>query len=177
MVPTITTDRLILRGIESSDSQGIFDLDSDPEVHKYLGQRPITTMTEAEETVRYIQGQYKNHGFGRWAIIDKATNEFVGWGGLKYETGVRSDGPYNDVGYRLKRKFWGKGIASEVAMMAMDYGFNTLKLDAIYAGAHIDNIGSNKILLKIGLKYIETFEYDNLPHYWYGIQRDEWINS
>ncbi len=162
----IETDRLVMRAFTEGDAHGIFELDSDPEVHKYLGNKPIKTIEEAQSIIRYILDQYEKYSLGRLAIIDKNTNEFVGWSGLKYETEVRKEMPYYDIGYRLKRKFWGCGIATETAMASMKYGFNTLKLNDIYGGADIDNIASNKILKKIGLQWIETFEYDNSPHHW-----------
>ena len=170
----VETPRLLLRPIQNTDAKGIFELDSDPEVHRYLGNRPIQSMKEAEGIVAYIQEQYETYGFGRWAVIDKATNEFAGWSGLKYETKVRKDMDYNDLGYRLKRSFWGLGIATETALEALKFGFQTLGLDEIYAGADVNNIGSNKVLQKVGLKHLETFEYDGSPHHWYMIDRTMW---
>ncbi len=173
----IETDRLILRSFNEDDVQGIFELDSDPEVHRYLGNKPITTMDQAKSIVAYILSQYDQYGMGRLAIVNKATNEFVGWSGIKYETEVRKNMPYYDIGYRLKRKFWGQGIASEAAHASIDYGFNTQKLKEIYGGADIDNIASNKILQKIGLQWIETFEFDGAPHHWYGIKREDLLSK
>ena len=170
----IETNRLILRAIEEEDVQGMFELDSDPEVHKYLGNKPIKSLQESASVIKYIQQQYEDHGIGRWAVIDKTTNEFIGWSGLKYEKEVRSDMDYYDLGYRLKRKFWGRGIATETSLEALKYGFEVLNLKEIYAGAHVENIGSNKVLQKVGLQFIETFEYDSAPHHWYGITREGW---
>ena len=173
----IETERLILRTVEDKDIQGIYELDSDPEVHRYLGKRPIKSLAEAQSIIDYIKGQYQAYGIGRWAIIDKVSKEFIGWTGLKYETEVRSDMDYYDVGYRLKKKFWGKGIATETAILSLKYGFETLKLTDIYAGAHINNIGSNKVLKKAGLRYLETFEYDGEPHHWYNINKNNWSSN
>ena len=170
----LETQRFILRNIEDSDVQGIFDLDSDPEVQRYLGLPPITSMEEAEGIVRYIQGQYESYGIGRWAVIEKASGEFVGWSGLKFETEVREEMDYYDLGYRLKRKFWGQGIATETSIAALDHGFKTLRLPKIYAGAHVDNIASNKVLQKMGMKHLETFMFEGKPHHWYRIRPEEW---
>jgi len=165
----IETERLILREIDERDVQGIFELDSDPEVHRYLGNKPIASIEESESIIEYIMNQYKVNGIGRWAVIEKATNEFIGWAGLKYEKEVRKEMNYYDLGYRLKRKFWGKGIATEAAIESLKYGFNSMGLEEIYAGAHINNIASNKILRKLGFRFLETFEYDGSPHHWYKI--------
>lgn len=170
----IETDRLILREIEEYDVQGILELDSDPEVHRYLGEKPIKSIEESESIIRYIRNQYEEDGMGRWAVIDKMTNEFIGWSGLKYEKEVREEMHYYDLGYRLKKKFWGKGIATETALESLKYGFQKMDLKEIYAGAHVENIASNKVLQKVGLTYLETFEYDNEPHNWYKIDKMEW---
>lgn len=169
----IETKRLILREIEERDFQGMFSLDSDPGVHRYLGKKPIKSIEESKSIITYIRNQYEEHGIGRWAVIDKTTNEFIGWAGLKYEKEVRPE-PYYDLGYRLRKKFWGQGIATEAALESLNYGFGTMGLKEIYAGAHIDNVASNKVLQKVGLKFIETFEFDGDPHHWYGIAKNEW---
>jgi ribosomal-protein-alanine N-acetyltransferase len=173
----VETKRLILREIEASDVQGIYELDSDSEVHKYLGNKPITSMKEAENTISYIRNQYKKYGIGRWAVIDKDTNEFIGWSGLKYEEYVRTDMNYYDLGYRIKKKFWGKGIATETSKAALNYGFQIINLENIFAGAHIQNFASNRVLQKVGLKFIETFEYDGEAHNWYKIEKSNWLKS
>lgn len=170
----IETKRLILREITEADVNGIFELDSDPDVHKYLGNKPIKSLEESKAIIKYIQKQYEENGIGRWAVVDKVTNEFIGWSGLKYEKEVRKEMDYYDLGYRLKKKFWGKGIATETALESLNYGFQKLNLNEIFAGAHIENIASNKVLQKVGLKFIETFEFDGAPHHWYKLNRDEW---
>nr|WP_245402681.1 GNAT family N-acetyltransferase [Pontibacter sp. E15-1] len=162
-----------MREILESDAQDIFELDSDPEVHTYLGNKPIKSIEEAQGIVNYIREQYKENGIGRWAVIDKKTHEFLGWSGLKYEKVLRKNFPYYDVGYRLKKQYWGKGVATETAVAALAYGFQKLHLPEIYAAAHVENIASNKILQKIGMKFIETFECDGVLNNWYKIERPE----
>lgn len=139
----IETNRFILREIAETDLEGIYELESDAEVHNYLGKKPIRNFEEAKSVIDYIRKQYKDEGIGRWAIIDKGTNEFVGWSGLKYEREVRQEMNYYDLGYRLKKKYWGQGIATETAFESLKYGFDELNLQEIFGGAHIENIASN----------------------------------
>ncbi|MFT5581641.1 MAG: ribosomal-protein-alanine N-acetyltransferase [Lentimonas sp.] len=162
----LITERLILRNLEKKDLQGMFELDSDPAVHEFLGKNPISKMSQAKETIDWVQKQYKEIGYGRWAVIEKESNEFVGWCGLKYETQVR-EYPYHDIGYRLKQKFWRKGYGFEAAKACLEYGIDELKLKKINASAHPDNVGSNKILQKIGLKLEGTFLHDGEEVNWY----------
>jgi len=171
---SIKTERLILRDVREQDIPGLYELDADSAVHQYLGKRPIMSIEEAVETYHYIKGQYKAHGIGRWAVIERASDSFVGWCGLKYERQVREDMDYYDLGYRLRKPFWNKGFATEAAAASLKYGFQTMKLREIYAGAHAENIGSNKVLQKVGLRFIEPFEYDHMPHNWYGVTKSEW---
>lgn len=172
----IETDRFIIRDIELTDVKGMFKLDSDPEVHKYLGNKPIKTLKEAEEIIKFIRQQYISNGIGRWAVIDKSTNEFIGWTGLKLEEKIRADTTYYDLGYRLIQKHWGKGIATETAIASLNYGFEKLDLKEICACADVNNLGSNKILSKIGLKFIETFIFEDTPVNWYKLTKKEWID-
>ena len=170
----LETDRLILRNIQLSDIEGMFELDSDPEVHKYLGNKPFATKSQSENNIKDILKQYKNYGIGRWAMVDKMSNEFMGWSGLKFNT-ITLNGHTNfyDVGYRIIKRFWGKGYATESSIATLNYGFNTLNLDTIYGITEKDNQASHQILLKIGLKYIEDFydEKANLNLRWYNISK------
>lgn len=170
----LETDRLILRNIQLTDIDGMFELDSDPEVHKYLGNKPFKTKSQSEANIYEIIKQYEIYGIGRWAMVDKMSNEFMGWSGLKFNT-ITLNGHTNfyDVGYRIIKRFWGKGYATESSIAALDYGFNTLNLDTIYGITEKDNQASHQILLKIGLKYIEDFydEKANLNLRWYNISK------
>ena len=95
------TNRLILREIIPKDEVGFYELDSDAEVHKYIESKTIDTIEQARETIRFIRQQYIDNGIGRWAIIEKETNNFIGWTGLKLirkETNNHIN--YYDLGYR-----------------------------------------------------------------------------
>ena len=170
----IETERLILRNLLPSDVDGMFELDSDPEVHKYLGNKPLKNISQSEKVIKLIIKQYEDYGIGRWAVINKQTNEFMGWSGLKFNTNTLNDHTnFYDIGYRIIKRFWGKGYATESAFAGLDYGFNTLKLKTIYGITELNNQASHQVLLKIGLKHIENF-YDktsNLNLRWYNISK------
>ena len=77
------TQNLILREIVVEDTYDMFRLDSDPLVHKYLGNNPIRCMGKARRYIDYIRMQYEKYGIGRWAAIEKSTGDWIGWTGLK----------------------------------------------------------------------------------------------
>ena len=166
------TERFILREILPTDAEGFFELNADPEVQKYLGNKPITSTTQAIADINFIRAQYLSNGIGRWAIIDKKTNKFIGWTGLKLiteETNHHKN--YYDLGYRLIKRYWGQGIATETAIASLEYAFDKLQANEVYAIADCENDGSNKILNKIGFSFIETFNFDGIKHNWYKIER------
>lgn len=171
----IETERLIIRDIEEYDVEGIFKLDSDPDVHEFLGKQPITTIEQAREVIDYIRNQYIKNGIGRWAVIDKETGDFIGWSGLKYEDGVREEFNYYDLGYRFRKEYWGKGIATETAIESLKYGFEILNLKEIGAAADVHHTASNKVLKKAGLKFIEIFDFEGDPHNFYNLRKSEWL--
>ncbi|REE07934.1 RimJ/RimL family protein N-acetyltransferase [Winogradskyella pacifica] len=166
----IETERLILRPITEQDVHDFFELDSNPNVHVYLGNTPVKTLEESEVMIANILKQYETNHIGRLALIEKNTNAFIGWSGLKYETILRKEFNYYDIGYRLKEQFWGKGYATEAALASLDYGFKDLKLEKIGAAADVNHIASNTILRKIGMQHKGTFEYEGDVCNWYELQ-------
>lgn len=171
----VETDRILMRGLVREDVDAFFEMDSDPEVHTYLGKKPITSKQEALDMIDFIRQQYLDYGIGRWAIIDKETNEFVGWGGMKYRTDVTNGHTnYYDVGYRLLRKYWGKGYATESAKASLKYAFEVLNLDKVYAMAHVDNAASRNALQKSGLKITDQYDHEGLLCDWFEISNQDW---
>ncbi len=153
------TPRLILRQFTEDDASLILQLNSDPEIVKYVHELILKTEEEAKAILlNNILPQYKNN-LGRWAIHTKDNNEFIGWCGLKY----RPEPDEIDLGYRLIQKAWGKGFATEAAQYTLDHGFKTLSLKLITGRAHIENIASIKVLEKLGMDYIGEGIVDNCP--------------
>ena len=178
----IETERLILRELQDGDLQAWHEMDSDPLVHKYLGNQPVKNFEEIESAFQFIRQQYAENGIGRWAAIEKKTGNFIGWSGLKFIREYENNHiNFYDVGYRLDPKYWGKGYATESAKAAIAYGFTRMNLNEIFGMADIHNINSRKVLEKCGLKYVETFEFPLLKAQcdWLKITKVEWqkINS
>ncbi|MGH1387509.1 GNAT family N-acetyltransferase [Kordia sp.] len=173
----LETERLIIRGLIEQDIDGMFALDSDPEVHKYLGNKPIKQKEEALKYIKDVNKQYAERGIGRWAIEIKETGEFVGWCGLRLYTEYTFNNQTNfhDIGYRLRREFWGKGYATEASVACLDYAWNVLKLEKVYGITEMGNEASHKVLLKIGLNYIEDFHYEPEDKMlrWYAIKNPQ----
>ncbi|WP_026727965.1 GNAT family N-acetyltransferase [Flavobacterium denitrificans] len=164
----IETERLLLREFLLSDADGMFELDSNPKVHLFLGNNPVKKPEESIEYIHFVQKQYKDFGTGRWAVILKETNEFLGWSGIKFITDeINGHKNFYEIGYRFIEKHWGKGYATEAGKAFVNYAFNEMKVDALYAYADAGNENSRKILEKLGLQYVNSFEYEGETEVWY----------
>ena len=169
------TERLIIREIEISDTDVMLVLHSDPEVHRYLGNKTITSREGIIDAIISLGKQYADFGVGRWAMINKKTDEFIGWTGFQFVTeSINNHKDFYDLGYRLLKKFWGQGFATESAFASIDYVFDKLGASVIYGMADIDNEGSNKILRNVGLRFIESFDNEGVKHNWYKLTRSEY---
>src|SRR5437868_543478 len=109
------TPRLHLREITVDDAKNAYELNLDPEVIKYTGDGPFSSIEDARDFLSKYD-HYKKYGFGRWAVINKTDNDFLGWCGLKY-TEEKNE---FDVGFRFFKKHWNKGYATESAKACID---------------------------------------------------------
>ncbi len=175
----IETERLILRELLPTDVDAFFELESSPEVHKYLGNKPISTIEQAHVGITNIRQQYIDNGIGRWAVVEKASGNFIGWSGLKYiKTTENNHTNFYDVGYRFIPRYWSKGYATESAKAAIDYGFTKMALSEIIGFAMVTNIKSRRALEKCGLKFIESYEnpvWNNAQCDWLKISKQDWL--
>ena len=169
------TNRLILRELLLTNEDFLFKLDSNPLVHKYLGNNPVKDIEEIKKVIQSIRQQYIDNGIGRWAVIEKETGKFMGWSGLKFIKEYENNHiNFYDVGYRLLPEFWGSGYATESAQAALEYGFIQLDLPEIIGMVHEENVASRTVLQKCGLKFIEKFMWGDIRCDWMKITRSEW---
>ncbi|MDP2688373.1 MAG: GNAT family N-acetyltransferase [Aequorivita sp.] len=171
----IETDRLLMRDLMDEDVNGMFAMDSDAEVHTFLGNRPISTLEEAQKMIDSIKQQYIDNGIGRWAVVEKESGHFIGWSGFKLITQViagRSN--FYDLGYRFIKQYWGKGYATETAIASLNYGFSKLDYEEICGMADVNHIASNAILQKIGLVKRNEFTFDGSLHNFYSLKKATW---
>lgn len=147
----LETPRLYLREMTPLDAENAYLLNLDPEVIRYTGDDAFESVAEAK-TFLENYASYRTYGFGRWAVIRKETDEYLGWCGLKYTPELDEF----DIGYRFMKKFWGKGYATEAAKACLEVGFNQFQMKSIIGRAMTQNGASIRILEKIGLSYLEN---------------------
>jgi len=111
----LNTERLFLRELDFSDENDIFEMDSDPDVHRFIDNNPVKSITQTREFIEAIQNQYKESGVARMAVVCKETHECLGWAGFEFfKTPVNNHVNFYELGYRFKKKHWGKGYATEI---------------------------------------------------------------
>jgi ribosomal-protein-alanine N-acetyltransferase len=172
------TERLLLREFRHEDADALFKLDSNPLVHRYLGNKPVQDIAHIHRVIDSVQLQYKQHGIARWIAVEKNSGNIIGWTGLKFCTEEENGHiNYYDVGYRLMPEFWGKGYATESARFAIQYGFDTLHCPYIIGACNHENLASRRALEKCGLVYVEDFYWQDILCNWLIITEEKFRQS
>lgn len=149
------TDRLLLREFSVDDAAHMYALNLDPEVIRYTGDGPFDSVESAKNFLENYD-HYKQYGFGRWAVIRKSDSEWLGWCGLKY-TESRDE---HDIGFRFFKKYWGMGYATEAARKCLEVGFHEFDMPFIVGRAMKANLGSVRVLEKIGMAWWRDFDFE-----------------
>jgi RimJ/RimL family protein N-acetyltransferase len=173
----LETDRLILRKLRAADFELLVDLDSDPDVTFFItGGVPEFN----ESMLRHWLAEYERWpGFGTWGVIEKDTNDLIGWFHLRPEEGT-ADEP--ELGYRFQRGAWGKGYATEGSRALIDKAFSELGATRVFAYALAIHAASRRVMEKSGLRFVRLFHLDwpyKIPgdehgDVEYAITREEW---
>jgi len=157
----ITTERLILRPWKDEDLLPFAEMNADPRVREFF--RSVLTSEQSDAEAMHIHAAYVRDGFSMFAAQLAATGEFVGFIGLVTMTfpipSVAQ--PAVEIGWRLARKHWGKGLATEGARATLRYAFETLKLPEIVAITVPANLRSRHVMDKIGMKHHPELDFDH----------------
>ncbi|WP_214227801.1 GNAT family N-acetyltransferase [Pedobacter sp. B4-66] len=145
----LETERLVVRQIEYTDLNRLNFICSDTELMKYVGDGKPLSKDQVKKWVEVTIINYAEKGFGNYAVVDKETNEVIGYCGLVFSIAINEI----ELIYALIKDYWNKGIGTEVAKAVLDYGLHTIKLKVIYASIDPENIPSQKILERIGFQF------------------------
>lgn len=145
----IETPRLLMRAFTEDDAPAFMPLLNDPEVTRYTNDPPCANVEEVLERMRGASlRDYRVHGYGRHAVIEKSTGRLIGFSGLKYLEDIQEI----DVGYRFIKDCWGKGYATESARAVMDDGITRMGMRRIIGMVVPGNHASVNVLRKLGLR-------------------------
>jgi len=163
----LETPRLILREMTLSDLDFVADMLADPEVMRFYPK--CYSRAEAEHWVRRQVNRYASHGHGLWLVLEKATSEPVGQVGLipQQVDGIEEA----EVGYLIHRPFWRRGLATEAAAASRDYAFQTLGRTRVISLIRPENLPSQGVACKIGMKPEKRTVHAGLDHLVFSVSR------
>jgi RimJ/RimL family protein N-acetyltransferase len=175
----LETDRLTLRQFTVADADNLFDLNSDHEVMRYLnGGKQASREYIRDEVIPFHLDVYERFpGFGTWAAQARPTGEFLGWFHFRVV-----EGQGIDLGYRLHRRAWGNGYATEGSRALISKGFTSLGVERVFGHTMAVNLASRRVLEKSGLALVRSFpcqEADDIEgseqgEVEYALQRADW---
>ncbi len=158
----LTTERLSLRHFHLLDAEAMMPVFGDPEVMRF-GDGVKTPEWVREWTLTCLERYYQRWGFGPYAVVEKQSQELIGYCGLFYFPDVGGK-PEVEIGYRLRRSAWGKGFATEAACAVRDFAFNSLGMQRLIALIDPDNIASIRVAEKLGMQYEKDIMLPGYTH-------------
>lgn len=165
--PIVETEHLRLRIFRADDLDNLAGLLADPDVMRYVEDGQPKDRDVSEKALHSIIAHWERHGFGRWAVEERSTGQFIGFGGLRSLHGTP------EVVYHMAPAHWGKGYGTELARAALDFGFNQRGFDRIVAIAKPDNAASIHVMEKLGMKFQQRTNYYGIEVVEYAITVDE----
>lgn len=155
----LETSRLILKTPELSHFSDLLALRTDPDVMKYIGENgAIQTKEDVSLFLTLAMAYQTKHGFGFCSVFEKESDAFVGQAGLCH-LALDDNQAEIELSYRLHKRYWGRGYATELSRALITWGFEHLVVDKFIAVTHADNIDSQKVLKKIGMIHIGKRDY------------------
>ncbi len=159
------SSRLLLRKFQLKDAKDFYNLNNDVEVLKYTGDKAFASEEEAKIFI-FNYDHYKKYGYGRWSIIRKNDNVYLGFCGLKWHPQKHEV----DIGFRILKKYWGMGYATEAARASLELGLEKFGLRSYVGRTRVENIASQKVLEKLGFVYDFSFEEENCKWHQYKLE-------
>ena len=148
----IETPRLIIRPWKDSDLPEFAKMNQDPEVMEFFPS--MLTLKESASRVEFFKQQLEIHGFGLWAVEIKKTREFIGFVGLSIPSFEADFMPAVEIGWRLSKKYWNQGYATEAARFVLHEAFEKFNLKEVVSFTALPNQKSMRIMEKIGMTEI-----------------------
>ncbi len=173
------SQRLLFRKWKISDREPFHEMNADPDVMEFFPS--VLSREESDNYLDAIISRIERDGFGFWAVERKLSKEFIGFIGINPSNVGLDIEPCIEIGWRLKKDFWGRGYATEGAIRVLRFAFDEHKFDKVYSFTTLSNRNSENVMKKIGMKNTnKNFYHPKLPkehllceHVLYIITRDD----
>lgn len=157
LLPTrIETARLILRTWQPADRVAFAEINADPEVMEHVGGRPLTT-AESDAIVDRAESSWEERGYGWYAVASRDTGVLFGFCGLSHHRALPDE---VEIGWRLARHAWGRGLATEAALVCRDLGFDVLGRERLISITVKENVRSWRVMEKLGMRPWRTMPFE-----------------
>ena len=152
-LPTLETERLILRPLRMSDAKDLFSYARDPQVSRHVLWDTHESLSDSRQFLRAAIRQYRRGQPSSFAIALKDSGRMIGtigfmWINVEYKSA--------EVGYSLSREYWNRGIMTEALRRVVAFGFEEMRLNRIEAQHEVDNPASGRVMLHAGMRYEGT---------------------
>jgi len=164
----LTTKRLTIRPFVDSDLDDVFEMRRDPEIMRFI-REPQVKPDETKRWIEMISSKWEDSGIGFCALVDNENGRFAGWCGLWN----LKETDEIEVGYAIHKDCWGKGFATEAAQRVLKYAFEDLDLERVVAVAFPENLGSIKVMQKLGMTCVGIGRFYNQDLMQYAITSRE----
>jgi RimJ/RimL family protein N-acetyltransferase len=184
MTPVLETERLLLRPYCDDDLGGLAALCADPVVMDHFPQ--TLDRASSERLAERIKAHFELHGFGPWSVEIKDTHMYAGFVGLMVPAFEAHFTPCVEVGWRLARKYWGRGYATEAARVSLAFGFETMGCDEIVSMTVPGNFRSRAVMARLAMARDPDGDFDHPTvaeghplrrHVLYRLSKKSWLSS
>src|SRR2546423_9801372 len=163
-------DRLTLRMLRESDFEAYAEMCADPEIMRYIGDGQPLARPMAWRKLAMMVGHWSLRGYGLWAAEERSSDAFAGYIGFWNPEGW----PGFELGWTLRRSFWGRGYATEGARAALQFAFTQLKQPHVISLIHPENAASIRVAQRLGERLLDSAEVMGKTALLYRINREEW---
>ena len=179
-IPTITTERLVLRKMLPKDAEDMYEYAKELAVTQFLLWEPHVNLKFTQSYLKFIQTQYSSASFFDWALTLPESGKMIGTCGF---ASIDTDNDAGEIGYVINPEYWGRGYATEALARMLSFGFGVLGMHRIYVRIMSGNEASERVARKCGMRHEATFysslmvkgEYRTIKYY--AILREEFYNG
>jgi len=179
-LPTLQTDRLILRKMTLADAKDLFEYAANPEVSKHTNWNTHKSIKDSRYFLNTVAERYKTSQITEWGIVHKIDKKLIGTCGF-VEWNISHD--RGEIGYALSQKYWRQGYMTEAVMAVINFGFRKMNLNRIEARCQVQNVASSGVMEKVGMTFEGILRQQMLikGEYWdlkiYSILREEFFDK
>lgn len=149
-LPTIETDRLVLRRLSLDDDRDMYEYAADPLVARYVSWSHHRSIEDTRDFLRLVVGKHEDKTVAEWGLVHKRDRKLIGTCGYIWWQIANAKA---EIGYSLSRRYWGQGLMPEAVQAAIRFGFETMQLNRIEATCMTENRASERVMRKCGMSF------------------------